>query len=161
MLTADTLKRLDGHQQGILVWMEQASRMLDLDPAEARAKLTNARWELVRLINTYRLFKEGEIISLASAGVHPQTAAIHQLAADSAAAADAFRTHVMRWSTIDKVANWPEYRSAMLALRDRVSAGLRKDRAVVAAMLTAPTKARQPSIAARNYGPILGQSAGA
>ena len=161
MLTADTLKMLDGHQRGILAWMEQASRTLDRDPAEARAELTSARWELVRLINTYRLFKEGEIFSLAATGAHPQTAAIRQLEADSDAAAEAFRTHVMRWSAIDKVANWPEYRSAMLALRHRMSAGLRKDRAAVVAMLAAPTQARRPDPAASDDGRSLDRNADA
>ena len=161
MLTVDTLKTLDDHQQGILAWMEQATRVLDRDPAEARAELTNARWELVRLINTYRLFKQGEIFSLASTGAHPQSTAIRRLEAESDAAADGFRTHVMRWSAIDKVANWPEYRSAMLALRDRMSVGLRKDRCAVVAMLNASTQTRRPGAATRNDSPFPDQSLGA
>lgn len=144
MHTADALRALDRHQQRILAGITAAVALLDLPAAEARPPLARARWEMLRMLGEYRLFKHTEVFDPAEASGSPaQVMAARKLKAECDAAAAGFRAYVVHWSARDIAAEWAGYRPAMLAMAARLRAHLAHERGAITAVLAGSTRTRR------------------
>ena len=144
MQTADALRLLDHHQHRILARIADAVALTDLAPAEARPALARARWDLLRFLGEYRLFKHTEVFDPAEARGSPaQVAAARKLKAECDAAAAQYRDYVVHWSARDIVAEWSAYRPAMLAMAARLRAHLAHEGQAINAVLAGSTQTRR------------------
>lgn len=118
------------HQAQVLTIMDQAEPILRTGgPADAPT-LGRLRWELLRALGAYELFKHCELFDRAIAAGSPADAALaRQMKADCLAMKDQFRAYVARWSRCSVAAEWQTYQPAALAMGRRLRDHLGRERA--------------------------------
>lgn len=129
------LTRLDEHQSAILDILRRSERLLKAPERDAPA-LARERWELARALLAYQGFVNREVFDPLIASGGPRRAPVaRRLKADCAAAGEAFRAHVAKWSAAGVLDRWAEYQPATLALIARLRDQLARERRDGAALL--------------------------
>lgn len=136
MDTSQALTLLGSHQAAVLAHLPHLVSLLNREPEAAREPLARTRWELIRLLRAYQLFKHGEIFGPLLAGGTPDEKRIAgRMERACTATGDRLLEHVARWSTADIVANWTEYRAATLAVVALLRAHIASERDEIARLL--------------------------
>ena len=144
------IERLKWHQDRALDVAARAEAMLVLDdPAEAPSLAKN-RWEIMRALMPYAAFKHGELFPAMIACARPeQLTTVNRLRGDCLKLGEDLKIYVGRWSSVNVPDHWAEYRSAAIAMIDRLRAHMaREERAADSILLSGReqrTAAYQPS----------------
>jgi hypothetical protein len=149
MKTCEALNRLYEHQAVLLDHIDGACSLLQLDPPVAQPRLAKARWELVRRLRAYQLFKHTEIFDPALASGSPQQiAAARQMKVDCIAAGETFRGYVLEWSGRDVITEWDAYSLAMRRVAGDLRNHIAGERQNVTRFLSGVERTRKLSAAA-------------
>ena len=136
MPPARALERLHGHQSEILSIMSGAEPLLS-DPAKRDvAALARARWNLVRALTAYQLFKRHEVFDPLLAKARPADAyRLLRMRRACTDLGDAFRGHVQKWSGRNVDAESAAYQSDAAAMLARIRAHVALEREQVGPLL--------------------------
>lgn len=144
MDTADALNRLNEHQALALSIVDRATEMAQGDPAVAQVSLARMRWELMRTMKGYQLFKHNEIFDPAIRGGSPlQMATAQQMKTACLKLGEEFQTYVVKWSAVDVVHDWDRYKPAMLKMADTIRRHIARERREIGVFLSGSERTRQ------------------
>lgn len=147
------LTRLLDHQSAILAEIEGARRPLRVDGRAAQPRLAKHRWLLMRMLREYQLFKHVEIFDPAIARGDARRADLARaMKARCIATGDGFHRHVAAWTGEAIDAHWTDYAAAVLAMADRLTLHIARERREVAMLLDGASRTRQPAADARLSG---------
>lgn len=114
------IEQLVAHQDGVLVIINRILALLT-DPLGDCAAIGRHRWELVRTIRAYQLFKHWRIFDPAIAsGVRWQVERGTAMKRACIETGEDFKAHVLAWSSTDVAAHWQDYRQDMLLWSQRL-----------------------------------------
>ncbi|MGP7795687.1 hypothetical protein [Sphingomonas sp. CLY1604] len=134
--------RLLEHQAGIRANMDRAARLLAIGGAPDMAGLARLRWELVRLLAAYQMFKHREIFDPHIAGGSADRArTARALKVDCLALGEEVRRFVARHSS-GAVESPEVYRAEALAFIARMRGHLDYERRAAAALLACDAPGR-------------------
>ena len=144
MKIVQALHQLDSHQRQILSHIDAALPLLQLPPDQAQHPLAVARWQMVRMLHAYQIFKHIEIFDPAIRSGSPDHArAATRMKAECIAAGDSFRRHVQQWSATSIADSWDSYRPAMLAMAEELRRHIVRERRSVEMLLDGAERTRR------------------
>lgn len=140
--------RLEGYQEQIRRIIGQALPVVrDGDPSQCMS-LASARWQLLRVLREYQLFKHTEIFDpIIGHGPGLKASAAALLKKRCVELADEHHRYVQRWSLEGLGTAWPQYRSEALVMADRIEQHLRQEMRDVRALLSGLYRTRQAEAA--------------
>lgn len=145
MDTRRALALLEDHQAALLSLIGGAHAMLDLSPEDARLELARLRWEALRRLRAYQIFKHGEIFDpLLASGSVDQRRAAGRMKERCLAMGERFVRYVNRWGIDDAAAEWDEYRIAVRLMTDALMKHIAEERRDVPQLLVDTGSIRQP-----------------
>jgi hypothetical protein len=129
MNAARLLPELDRHQAAILSHFDEVGQLVAGPPDLACPALSRRRWELVRMLRAYQLFKHHELFDPAIRNGNPaEAAAASRMKARCTGMGDTVSAYVRHWSCADVAGAWAEYSRATGALVHRLRAHLARER---------------------------------
>ena len=144
MRTEIALATLHGFQQQILDHLTQAVALVGGEPEHARVPLAKSRWETVRLLREYQMFKHREIFEPAIAFGSPQQRAVAERMKQACLALTAeLETYARRWGGTDVVSEWASYKPAMLAIVAHLRRHIESERRMVVGLLAGAERTRK------------------
>lgn len=145
MLAERALERLTGHQERIAEILERARAALAHAHHPEHARLAQMRWELMRVLRDYQLFKHLEIFDpVIRHGTAGQAARAGELKQRCLGIAAIHTEHVRRWSLLGAIDAWPAYRTDAVEMVDRLHAHLAAERRDTACLLAGMHRTRRP-----------------
>jgi hypothetical protein len=143
------MELLYAHQDRLLALVAEAEALVEAEPDRSAHRLATIRWEMVRLMREYQLFKHGEIFDpMIASGSATQAALARDLKARCHAASDRYVEHTRRWSTGGIMVEWADYRLAVLAMADAVRDHMQQEREAVTMLLVGRERTRSGAPAA-------------
>lgn len=140
------LTRLDDHQAKALEIISRGDVLLAPDTLPDQGLLSQARWELTRVLGAYQMFKHHELFNPIIRNGPPDKARLAgQMKAECIALAEEYRAHVARCANLDIPAHWDSYRPAVLRLLARIKAHIARERWIAARLLIDGIAARGPA----------------
>jgi hypothetical protein len=139
MLEHTVLQRLAEHQARARELTDRAWELVQqIEPGDA-ATLAMLRWQMVREMAAYESFKQTQVYDpLIASCEGANKLAVQKLKQDCLDLSAAFRGYVGKWSSVDKVGHWPEYRQAALDIIQRLRRQMSEESAVVARLAARP-----------------------
>lgn len=132
---ARALAALGEHQSTIAALLRQSRERLDLDQAANAASLAALRWQLMRALRAYQLFKHRVIFDpAAKSGNAAEALRAAAMKERCLAIGEVFTEHVKRWSDGRAIAAWPDYVAAASTLVDQIADHLERESAEVRAL---------------------------
>lgn len=126
---------LDDHQQRLLAKLGENDALLRAAEPDSHA-LGCVRWQLVRLLREYQLFKHRRIFDPAiRSGVTLARAQAETMKAECIAAGEAIARFVLTWSAVEGPVDWSAYRLAALDLHLAIRRHVVRERRGVIALL--------------------------
>lgn len=117
------------HQDRLHEILNEGRALLGSGGKDDVARLGRLRWELVRALRAYQLFKHLEIFGRAVSCGSPEDAALARaMRGRCDAIGEAFTAFTSRWSGTDIVREWTRYQPAALELNARMAAHLARER---------------------------------
>jgi hypothetical protein len=130
------LERLVAYQETLLERIAAGEALLEQGPMQAAPLLAKSRWEMVRLLREYQLFKHREIFDPAILGPSRRIAALATAARDwCRQASERYETHVTRWSETGIAGDWDAYRMAVRDMGKAIRLHIAAERADVRTIL--------------------------
>jgi hypothetical protein len=148
MKTCDALRRLADLQDRISAALDKAGALARDRGQGAQGDLARQRWETMRLLREYQLFKHVELFDPAiAAGGGDRAALAGRMKARCLAAGADFTAFVEQWSAAAIERGWPGYVAALLRMIDSLHAHVGRERQEVAMLLdgTTDTRLRPPA----------------
>lgn len=143
MTDQQRVDRLLEHQAGIRANMDRAARLLAIGGTPDMAALARLRWELVRLLAAYQMFKHREIFDPHIAGgAADRVRTARALKADCLALGEEVRRFVTQHSS-GAVESPDVYRAEALAFIARLRGHLDYEQSASAALLGCDPRARR------------------
>lgn len=122
-------RQLQAHQDRISAIVASKEAILHAPGAPDTAALARLRWELVRALSAYRLFKHTQLFDrLATRGSPAQAALAAEMKAACAVMEEDLRAYVRQWSGVAVTDAWASYRPAALAMMRRLGDHLARER---------------------------------
>lgn len=144
------LTRLDAHQARALEIISRGDVLLAPDACPDQGLLSQARWELTRVLGAYQMFKHHELFDPIIRNGPPDKARLAgEMKAECIALGDEYRAHVARCADLDIPAHWDSYRPAVARLLGRIKAHIARERWIAARLLIDGVAARGPSAGLR------------
>lgn len=145
---AKLLDLLQGHHRELGSALNEAEAAHhSLDPARAKT-LALIRWQLMRRLRSYQLFKDSELFGPICRGSEMENAkSAWAMKARSTAIGVAFSTHVQKWSACGIESSWAEYEEEAEALIELIRQHLSREAAEAETLLL--ISASSVSLAAR------------
>lgn len=142
MRVGDAIQRLEAYQTRIDAVLTRTGRALDVTPRDPVA-LAHLRWELLRLLREYQLFKHGELFEpLLRGGDAGRRMRAATLKDRCLAMAEVVTEHTQRW-TVAGTADAGSYTDEARALLVRLVQHLSEERSGVAHLLDGVLRTRQ------------------
>jgi hypothetical protein len=142
--TDRALARLAEYQRQVMEILAEARRSESGDYGPPIEALARARWELVRLLREYQLFKHVEIFDpLIRAGEGLRADTARSLKTRCLELAAAYSDHVRRWSFQGPTSDWPAYRRDALAMAELIELRLAIELRDVRILLAGVARTRQ------------------
>jgi hypothetical protein len=116
------------YQSRIEAVLTRGDALLAQEGRPDTAALGQLRWEITRLLTEYQIFKHARVLDPVIARGGPGAAAAAAIKEDCVAAGDALRAHVLRWSAVSIMDQWPDYRAAARQNAKRLRAHLAVER---------------------------------
>lgn len=124
------------HQKRALEIIKRGDVLLAPDAWPDPGKLSQSRWELVRVLGAYQAFKHHELFNpLIRGGTPEQIRVALQMKDECIEIGDDFRAHAARCANLDIAAHWAEYRPTVATLLRRIQAHLSRELWVIESML--------------------------
>ncbi len=143
MLIAHALDRLEEHQDRIVGLIGEARHAVLGPVATAREELARVRWQMLRAMREYQIFKHSEIFDPVIASPDAlRVASARRLKTSCIAASERYRQHTLRWSTQGIAAAWPAYVLALEETCRAIEGHLADERDLVALLLTGVERTR-------------------
>ncbi|HEX8554104.1 MAG TPA: hypothetical protein VF695_05310, partial [Sphingomonas sp.] len=96
---------------------------------DALVRLARARWEALRLIRAYQLFKHGELFDpLIACGTPDQRRLAERMKTRCIESVQRFVDHVTAWNMADAATEWDRYRAALTVLVEDMRAEILAER---------------------------------
>lgn len=128
--------RLDEHQAKALAVIRRGDTLLAPDAEPDARLLSQARWELTRILAAYEAFKHHELFDpIILGGPIDKVRLAEQMKAESMMLGREYREHVARCTNLDIVAHWGGYRRIVAQLLARVKAHMARERWVIECLL--------------------------
>jgi hypothetical protein len=141
MPTQRLLAIFDDHHHRATAIMAAQRTLLASGSAPDPAAHARHRWELLRVLVEFQLFKHRDVFDPLIRQGDPRTAPRAQLLKTECAALGAeVRAFVVRWSDGSVEADWERFRTASLALIAMVERGLAEQRRTLATMVAVPPR---------------------
>ena len=135
------LARLDEHQAKALEIIRRGDVSLAPDAVPDPPLLSQSRWELIRIMTTYQAFKHCQLFDPFIRGTDRDKAELAtKMKAECIAIGDDFKEHVARCASLDIVAHWESYRSAVAQLLRRIETHMSRERWLIDTKLLAPER---------------------
>ena len=145
MLAERALERLAEHQERIAAILRRGRAALACARDPEHARLAQMRWELMRVLRDYQLFKHLEIFDpVIRHGTAAQAARAGELKQRCLGLAATYTEHVRRWSLLGAIDGWPAYRTDAMAMVDQLHAHLAAELRDTAGLLAGVRRTRQP-----------------
>jgi len=145
------LTRLDGHQAKALEIISRGDVLLAPHATPDQGLLSQARWELTRVLGAYQMFKHNELFDPIIRNGPPDKARLAvQMKAECIALGAEYRAHVARCANLDIPAHWDSYRPAVLRLLMRIKAHIARERWIAARLLIDGVAARSSAAELRD-----------
>ncbi|WP_162256507.1 hypothetical protein [Sphingomonas sp. Root710] len=139
------LSRLDEHQAKALEIISRGDVLLAPHARPDQGRLSQARWELTRVLGAYQMFKHYELFDpIIRNGPLDKARLAEQMKAECIALGDEYRAHVARCANLDIPAHWDSYRPAVVRLLARIKAHIGRERWIAARLLIDGVSARAP-----------------
>lgn len=130
------MARLDEHQAKALALIRRGDTLLAPDADPDPRLLSQARWELTRILAAYEAFKHHELFNpIIRAGPRDKVRLAEQMKAECMMLGREYREHVARCTNLDIVAHWISYRRVVVQLLARVKAHMARERWVIECLL--------------------------
>jgi hypothetical protein len=144
VFTDARIQALDGYHRPILAALADGRVELDRKDASSAKAVALIRWELMRHLRAYQLFKHTRIFDPIIAG----RSAYHSgIAADLKARclelSGAFEEHVKRWSLVGSTAAWDRFTEEASAMSERIERHIAFERQKVAELLSVAGSGRR------------------
>lgn len=124
--------------------MSHFRRLIRQEPKLAQPEIAQIRWQLLRVLREYQLFKHNEIFDPLIAANRTELAMMaKRLKAACIAAGEAYQAHTIRWTEQGALESWTEYQQAVLKIVERVEEHLRSERMAVTALLAGVSRTRK------------------
>jgi hypothetical protein len=141
MLSPRALPLFDDHHDRAMAIINAQREYLTALTLPDAATLARHRWELVRVLVEFELFKHREIFDPLIRHGDQQTAARARIMKQECTALGAdIRAFVTQWSNGSVEERWPEFRLAKLALFDRIERDLADQRRGLVLLAAAPPR---------------------
>jgi len=139
------LARLQEHQAQVARVLAEARPLLRDEDASHLKALALARWQLLRVLREYQLFKHSEIFDpMIAAGAVGRADTARRLKGRCLDIAAAFAAYVQRWSLTGPARDWTAYTAEALAMADRIDRFMMEELVEVRALLAGVERTRRP-----------------
>lgn len=137
MQTAQLIASLEEHQTGILANMRRAEAVIACPEAFDMAQVARLRWELLRLLSGYQMFKHRQIFDvLIHAGSFEQRPVAARMKADCEALGEEVKRFITQRSAAGAGETVEVYRADVRRFITRLREHLSYERAAAIALLT-------------------------
>lgn len=137
------LSRLGEYQRRIAHIIVAARDALAGDSASGQKTVAGARWELVRILREYQLFKHTEIFDpLIAYGDSVRATNASRLKTRCIDLGQSYGDHVQRWSLQAPMNAWDDYRDEALTMIERINRHLGDEAEQVARLLVGVGRTR-------------------
>lgn len=145
MIPTTALAQLDAYQLRVQELTQASRQFIRRDAAAAQPDLAHTRWQLLRVLREYQLFKHNEVFDPLIAASRPELVAMaSRLKAACMRAAEDYRLHTLHWSEHGAADRWEEYQAAVLSIAERIDEHLETERAAIALLLSNVSRTRKP-----------------
>lgn len=145
MLSSAALTQLNTYQSRIYELIDTAQSLVPLTPDAAQPGLAHVRWQLLRLLREYQLFKHNEIFNPLIESSQPDLVAMAtRLKASCISSGEEYRLHTTRWSGRGASEDWSGYQQAAAGMIQDLGNHLKAERAAVQILLSKVSRTRRP-----------------
>lgn len=138
------IKQLEEQQARITMLLHAARDLLASGQPGSGTALAALRWQLMRALREYQLFKHREIFDPLAGSSDPQLADLARgMKTRCIATGDAYGDHVQRWSNGAAVTAWEQYTAEARAIVTKVRLHLDREHAEASSLLAAVGRTRQ------------------
>lgn len=127
METPRLIAELARHHDAVLAHLNVTRRLLALPAQTAQPQLARRRWELIRILRAYQLFKHGELFDPLIRRGGPAAPLARAMKDRCSSLGDAVAAHIRLWSTTGATVAWGDYVAAETAMVDRLLGHLRRE----------------------------------
>jgi len=155
METPRLIAELARHHDAVAAHLSGTRKLLALSPELALPQIARRRWELIRLLRGYQLFKHVELFDPLIRRRGPTASLAADMKARCVVLGEEVTAHIRRWSSSDAIGAWRQYVVEEAAMIERLRGHLRREReeaqrlAPAAATPGASTRAAPPPAATR------------
>lgn len=144
------MRRLEAHQEDIAALLCEARKLLGAGATDSGKAIAALRWQLVRALREYQLFKHQEIFDpLAASPDLLISNMASRMKVRCIAIGDAYAVHVQRWSDGTATNASVAYVSEARAVTDQIGNHLERERAEAAVLLSRILRTRRLGIVGR------------
>ena len=155
-LTIDVLPGLTERQDRLVILLDRVAELLPVATDENARAIAAVRWQLVRVVLDYQMFKHRCVFDpVLAAGDPARVAVARRLKERCLATAAQFKAHVAQWSPTASLGAWAGYRAAEAAMIARLRAQVVDERAAAPALL-APSRVGPPPSQLATPRPLAG-----
>lgn len=130
----------------IMAVLKQANKELALRDASSIRALALVRWELMRHLRAYQLYKHSRIFDpIIGSGIGAKTIFAQELKDRCLALARDYETHVTKWSLTGPAAAWSDYVSEAQAMSKRIERHLFQETQQIEALLSGSIRNAPPA----------------
>jgi len=130
------LGRLCEHQAKALAVIRRGDSLLAADAVPEPGLLSQARWELTRILTAYKAFKHHELFDPIIRNGTPEKSRLAQrMKRECEALGAEFLAHITLCTNLDVVAHWVTYRPTVARLLAKVEAHMARERWVAESLL--------------------------
>jgi hypothetical protein len=146
-MDADAIaQQFQAHQDAVLTLLDRGC-LRRADGVPDPDAVARTRWELVRALRTYQLFKHRCVFDPAIASGDPVRADLARTLKERCLLMDAaYRDHAQRWTGSGVIDRWAEYRTAATAMARRLRSHMLDERMGVVALLRGAAASVRPPL---------------
>lgn len=144
MHTEHVIAHLQQHQREIEASLREGQALLADGNALQLKAIALVRWQLMRALRAYQLFKHTEIFNpIIASGAPSRAREAEELKQRCIVIGEAYREHVQRWSLSGPAHSWPDYLKETQEIIRRIRAHLDQETLGVAALIANLKRTRQ------------------
>lgn len=129
MSNASILNLLQTYHDDIVERIAASVTLIENEGLSSLSTLAARRWQMVRLLREYQIFKHSRIFDPAIAkGSSSEIAAAYKMKVNCIAIGDEFAAYVRHWSSGVIATNWEDYRFAMIEMSTSLMAHVKTER---------------------------------
>jgi hypothetical protein len=144
------IAHLEEQQARITMLLDAARDLLASEQPDRGTALAALRWQLVRALREYQLFKHREIFDPLAGSPHPRLSDMaRSMKTRCISVGDTYGAHVQRWSNGAAVTAWEQYTAEARVVVTKIRQHLDRERAEASSLLADVGRTRQAGLASR------------